>query len=291
MKSAPFTRPLDEIERRKRDQKLWDMLPGKAEPYNSLRLSLTEFAALEEALDDGFGTRRAPGSSSIPLPKGIDSGLPAHRFYVTAHPTEEPDPDDERNNWEFWGYGDYESNSPPPSEYFPLNFHPNRLRIYFRNQLNRYCFHINKEDFDSLYDLVRDEAILASYGWEQFYEKPWYELYALQFLDFFEDRVGLAPTIWAGQLGRLVEQYYWRFQYEQSAKTGLGARGGASAGGKVRALKKQKERARWQAAAEAIWSRNPGLDKSVVAARVRRDLRLTQTASNIARYLRRPVKK
>jgi hypothetical protein len=298
--SESFTLPLNKIQRRQRDKDLWDALPGLEEPYDPLHLSAAEAAALEQALCDGFGTRFGNGSSGVPLPGGMDSGLPGHRFYVTSHPTEEPDPDDERN-WEFWGYGDYESDAPPPSEHFPLDFHPIRLRIYFRNQLNRYCFLTNKEEFDSFYDLVEDEQILASQGWVQFYEKPWYELYALEFLDFLEhpDPAVLrhshfaltVQTSLAGRLGRLVEQYYWRFRYEQPAKTGLAARSGASTGGTARALKEQRRHARWQAIADRAWSRSPDLKKAEVAKEVQRDLKLGHTTRHISRYIQKKVQK
>ena len=299
--SEPFTMSSNKIERRRRDMDLWDALPGLEEPYDPLRLSAAEAAALDQALCDGFGTRLGNGRSGVPLPGGIDSGLPAHRFYVTPHPTEEPDPDDERNDWEFRSYGDYRSDAPPPSEYFPLDFHPIRLRIYFRNQLNRYCFHTNKEDFDSHFDVVKDEKILASYGWEKFYEKPWYELHALQFLDLLEHPdsdvlrqpylAQMVQTGLAGRLGRLVEQYYWRFRYEEPAKTGLGARGGASAGGAARALKERQRHARWQAIADRVWSRSPDLKKADVAKEVQRELKLRHTAKHISRYIQKKVQK
>jgi hypothetical protein len=248
---SPRRIKLSQIPRRARDQKLWEMLPCQDEPYDSSRLSPAEFSALEEALCDGFGARLSSRISGIRLPAGIESGLPSHRFYATQHPAEELDPDDERNDWEFWGYGDYDSDGPPPAEHFPLGFHPIRLRIYFRNQFDRFCFHINNQEMGSACDLIEDEDILALYGWEQLYEKPWYEMHALQYLDWLEHPDNfrnmnvskMMVTDFAGTLGRLVEQYYWRFRYEEPAKTGLGARGGASAGGWTHARKKQKKSA------------------------------------------------
>jgi hypothetical protein len=69
-------------------------------------------------------------------------------------------------------------------------------------------------------------------------EKSWYEYHAVQLLDWIEkpDFLGESNApVWltsgfAGTLGRLVEQYYWRFRFEKAAVTGVGARAGASTG-------------------------------------------------------------
>jgi hypothetical protein len=63
----------------------------------------------------------------------------------------------------------------------------------------------------------------------------------------------------SGTLGRLVEQYYWRFRFEEAAITGIGARKGASAGGKARAALHRAEHSAWQSLASEIWTRRPSL--------------------------------
>ena len=96
------------------------------------------------------------------------------------------------------------------------------------------------------------------------YQKPWYEFHALNCLKEIQSlkesiiseivettekakRLSNIPyeiiaedltselIFAAGQLGRLVEQYSWRFQHERAVETGESVRKGASAGGRVRA--------------------------------------------------------
>jgi hypothetical protein len=69
----------------------------------------------------------------------------------------------------------------------------------------------------------------------------------------------------AGQLGRLVEQYSWRFQHEKAVEIGEGARKGASAGGRAKARLSEIKRSSWQDEALNIWANRPDLSKRAVA--------------------------
>ena len=132
------------------------------------------------------------------------------------------------------------------------------------------------------------------------FEKPWYEFHAVQLLDSIQwarvqaadsKMVHLATLVassWSGQLGRLVEQYYWRFRFEKAAITGVGARKGASRGGKIKSELDKARRSKWQELASDIWERHPGLSKTAVADQIERQLGKTLTAKHIARYISHP---
>jgi hypothetical protein len=179
----------------------------------------------------------------------------------------------------------------PPSESCPLAFEPRRLRIYFENQIGRFCAR-----------LIRDEPTYGSAprSWLEelagrpLYEKSWYEYHVIQLLDwiqkpeFFEKTSVWINSGFAGKLGRLVEQYYWRFRFEKAAVTGIGARAGASMGGKAKARLYEPEHSTWQKEAVEIWSRRPNLNKTAVAQLIQKQLSATQTAKHIARFINRP---
>ena len=100
------------------------------------------------------------------------------------------------------------------------------------------------------------------------------------------------PTIlissFSGKLGRLVEQYYWRFRFEEAAITGIGARKGASAGGKARAGLHRAEHVVWQRLALDVWARRPNLSKIAVAKAIKKQLDDKRTAKHIARFINHP---
>ena len=73
-----------------------------------------------------------------------------------------------------------------------------------------------------------------------------------------------------GKLARLLEQYLWKFKFEQAAKTGATVRKGASAGGKAKAAQHQAQHSQWQKAASEIWARRPDLSKQAVAGLIRK---------------------
>jgi hypothetical protein len=228
---AEFVCGKTEHERASRDEKLRTLLPSKNAPYDYKRLSKAETDALVEALSDGFGDVLVAKTNSFPLPINVNSGLLDHSVHCPANSEYDP----QEYTEPFWRTDD---DRPATYQWFPLGFEPRRLRIYFENQFDRFCEQFTREcrevaSLDRLQDryLCEHEAALA------LYEKPWYEFHALQYLDWVKistDDASKRPVFtsilahgFCGQLGRLVEQYYWRFRFEEAAVTGIGARKGA----------------------------------------------------------------
>jgi hypothetical protein len=280
-----------------RDERLWSLLPSKDAPYAYCSLSKAETDALIEALSDGFGDALVSGRNALPLPAKVKSGLVDHLFYRRVNTEYDPTHYDDA----FWSSANGDD-APAPYEQFPLGFNPRRLRVYFENQFERFCEQLAREEPEcasldaSLYEEFH--ALLGYPANERLYEKPWYEFHALQFLDFIElsvERLSKYPALMilsisgsAGQLGRLIEQYYWRFRFEGAAITGIGAQRGASAGGRAKARFHQAEQSRWQDAASEIWTRRPALSKIAVAKIIQKDLREAHSPKHIARYIVRP---
>jgi hypothetical protein len=280
-----------QLRRERRDQKLWGLLPTTDAPYDYHSLSRTETDALVEALSDGFGDRLIQGQQPLPLPGDVNSGLLEHAVYS--------DSGYDADDWDF-----------ALRTSFPLLFIEHRLWVYFQNQFYRFCKRIARENAVSL---DNEWAVFEELAYQRVYEKPWYEAHALKFLDFVhtstknlkEDQgrflrlLGTSikdPSKYqvmfiaslTGQLGRLVEQYYWRFRFEGAAITGRGAQRGASAGGKAKAELHQAEHSMWQNAATKIWADRPGLSKIAVAKILRKQFGGARTAKHIARYITHP---
>jgi hypothetical protein len=261
-------------------------LPGRDSPYSVDKLSQAETAALEEAFLDGYGDVFAFDSKPLPLPELISTGLLHHPFFVEG--TSECDEKDyERKFWAGLqgGVGTLRM--------FPLRFHPTRIRHYFANQLDRFGDYLVREydGWASLPEEFRKEFCAA----RAFYEKPWYEYHALRFLRVIEiaQRGEKAddPQVnsrFSARLGRLVEQYYWRFRFEDAATSGVGARKGASAGGKARAVLHRAEQSAWQSLASKIWARRPYLSKIAVAEAIKKQKNSARTTKHIARFIKHP---
>lgn len=267
------------------------LLPPKDSPYSFENLSQAETDALEAAFGDGFGDVGAVGSEALPLPQEIRSGLLRHSFFVRGS----SEYDHEEYPDEFWK--EFDGEGPAPFEGFPLGFVLRRLRLYFGNQLDRFCERQISErpEYASIDRWQLEE--LARY---RMYEKPWYEFHAVTFLNWIESaqrdavekkRANLTALLissFSGELGRLVEQYYWRFRFEEAAITGVGARKGASAGGKAKAGLHKAEHSAWQKAASDIWARRPKLSKIAVAEAIKKQLGDARTAKHIARFINHP---
>jgi hypothetical protein len=249
-------------------------------------------AALIEAMSDGFGARLQRDAVPEPIPTGLNGGLLEHQFYRAGHDAEDGDG--------FFVGG--EDDAPSPAECFPLEFHPRRLRVYFQNQYDRFCvtYRCELEAWQRSEFQEQSPISMLEYDFHAsalIYQKPWYEYHALQFLDWIEGRVlglsssayraltSFANPLFAGQLGRLVEQYYWRFRFEGAAITGVGVRSGVSAGGKARAITHRAMQDAWQQTAREIWGRRPELSRTAVAQLVKSQLNLQSTAKHIARYI------
>ena len=274
---------------RSRDEQLQALLPSNDDPYSFDRLSEAEMGALDAAFGDGFGSL-GKGDAAFPLPQEIKSGLLQHPFFFKSTSEFREDELEEA----FWASSDDLDGAPAPFEDLPLGFNPKRLRIYFDNQLDRCAHHLTIEDPQGA---PLDRSDLGDLVIDRLYEKPWYEFHATRLLGlaietdkFFEGAKFKTLLIgcFFGQLGRLVEQYYWRFRYEGAAITGLGARRGASDGGKAKAALSKADHRQWQNAAEEIWAHRPKLAKTTVAEIIKKRFRVAQTVSNITRYIRRP---
>jgi hypothetical protein len=273
--------------------KLIALLPPKDSPYSCDDLSQAETAALEAALHDGFRSfDDGPHHEAQPLPQEIRSGLLRHFFFLQGS----SEYDHERHPDEFWNGNN--SGGWLPFVRFPLSFQAKRLRLYFANQLDRFCARLVSEEPEYAW---HDRWVQESQAYYRLYKKPWYELHALKFIDRIEAAKGhvsertsearIAALSWllnAGTLGRLVEQYYWRFRFEEAAITGVGARKGASAGGKARAVLHRAEQSAWQSLASEIWARRPGLSKIAVAETIKKKKSSVQTAKHIARFIKHP---
>jgi hypothetical protein len=262
----------------RRHEKLRSLLPTIDAPYDYHSLSRAETDALVEALDDGFGNRSR--CEPLPLPSKVNSGLLNHAFYFHSG----YDADELDDIFWFW---DHHYDAPPACEWFPLKFDHWRLRIYFENQFQRFSKRENVVHRLTAQQLAR----------KRLYEKPWYEFHALQFLESIEmsekpskyAALGyMLITGFAGQLGRLVEQYYWRFRFERAAVAGESARKGASTGGAVKAEKDRTKHSAWQNEALKIWANRPELTKHAVAEIITKQCGKGHTAKHIARYLTRP---
>jgi hypothetical protein len=268
----------------KRDDRLRELLPAKDSEYSLDNLSRAETDALEMAFGDGFGNVGAVGYVPMRPPSDVRTGLVSHSFFVS----ENSDYDHDENPNEFW---EWHNDQPPPSESFPLGFVLRRLRIYFENQLDRFCAHVARENPKYI---SAPRSWLEELAGRKLYEKSWYEYHAVQMLDWLEKPefalIPLAPvwltSAFAGSLGRLVEQYYWRFRFEKAAVTGAGARAGASMGGKAKAKLHEAEHSAWQKEAAKIWSRRPNLKKAAVAELIKKQLKTQQTAKHIARFIK-----
>jgi hypothetical protein len=249
-----------------------------------------------EALTDGFGDVLTHIYERFPLPTHVASGLLEHSVYLPSDLDPDCDPDHlGESDHRFWTSAN-DDDAPAPYGEFPLGYYPRRLRVYFQNQFERFCVHMS------------DGSPVGSTSYEKWadvastllYDKPWYEFHALQLLDWIESSAKELqdlktaavhiPTIstFSGKLGRLVEQYCWRFRFERAAISGRGAQKGASAGGKAKAQARQADHSKWQNASSRIWADRPGLSKTAVANIIKTKLGVAATAKHIARYITRP---
>jgi hypothetical protein len=274
-------------------ERLQALLPPLDSQYDYHRLSQAETAAFIEAMRDGFGAVGARDSTPHSLPKNIKQGLLDHSIHFRKASS---CVDDDEDGWdyEFWTS---HTDVPAPAEEFPLGFELRALRIYFDHQVRRYCDRIIRENPEAYTHGADSEDIwmIQERGRMRLYEKPWYELHAIELFvgigecaKYLSDSPGLMSLTLArlcGQLGRLVEQYSWRFRYEDAALAGTAARKGASSGGRARAGRHGAEQAKWQNAALDIWARRPELSKIAVAELIKRQVRAAPTAKHIARHI------
>jgi len=276
------------------DERFKALLPSEDGPYNFDGLSEAEIAALEAALSDGFGDAGSTENDLVTLPDEIESGLLRHSVLMKNSAK------DEYEDEEMWEESRGEPNdddTPNIFDQFPLHFDPDRLKLFFENQMSRFCAGLIAEEADYA---SADRWQLQNLARFRLYKKPWYEYHALQLFSqiaFVEKEIGEQKSvttmlrhlsILSGKVGRLVEQYYWRFHFEGPAKIGIKTTKGASLGGKTKSSTAQTEHLAWQNAASEIWARRSDLSTAAVAELIKRQLDDPRTAKHIARYIKRP---
>jgi hypothetical protein len=242
-----------------RPDELKALLPPIDSPYCVDSLNPAETAALEEALGDCFGSRGFGSTKCDELENGL---LRFSLFRTDSHPA-----------------GVFRLAD------FPTKFKMGGLWLFFKNQRDRYCEYSAREEPG--YGTSIADIIVR--GWE--FKKPWYEYHAVQLLERIAgERVSGWHLAWCGQLGRLVDQYYWRFRFEKAAIAGVGMQKGASLGGKIKSARYKPQQQEWQRLAADIWGRKPELSKLAVAKIIVAKINKIHpgeapTAKNIARYI------
>jgi hypothetical protein len=256
--------------------------------YDPFVLSEEEKARFKQALRDGFGP--GPHLDKQVLPEDIDPGLLEHPVFS-----------DESWEEDFW-------DSCPESffgglfEHCPVNFHHPAIRSYFLEQKAAYLAYA-KLDLEQMSPEESNQLDYCLYrrALDEPYSKLWYEFHVnntdeiVDALSSGTDEMFNSParlsllikTIIgsAGTLGRLVEQYYWKFIIEKAAIRGFDVLAGATSGAKGRASVFEAEHARWQAEADKIWKEYPSKLKKTVASEVKERLHLGQTVGQIKRVI------
>jgi hypothetical protein len=278
--------------------------------YDPAVLSEAEIARLLSALGDGFGYSHRPHREQrldeLGLPDEVEAGLLKHRaFFNKARQTEFASEDEKQEFWESPGDDD----SPPALfEQCPVNFRLPEIRSYFLEQKAAYIRYAQANS-KLLHELNAEETIeyehrLYDRAIDRTYSKAWYEYHinehiffidqaTAQFLKPAENRnlVSLRVMLmmnFSVILGRLIEQYYWKFLVEKAAIRGEKISRSAKSGGHRRASLLKHEHVPWQFAANQIWQLTPTRSKLAVALIVKRRLKLKQSAKHISRVLKRP---
>jgi hypothetical protein len=266
--------------------------------YDPDVLSEDEKRRFFTALGDGFGHSRGRKLTEAPLPPEVEPGLLTHRAYYYCEPEED----------EFWEYSDGDS---PPGlfEECPIDFHFAALREYFNQQRVAYLTYVKalgRYPFEKLTPEEESEWEERRYSDTLYetYSKGWYEYHINQLIFFVEEchetllrqvKKGgsvllmlMSITNFSGQLGRLIEQYYWKFLLEKAAIRGAKISESASTGGHVRASKHKTKQALWQTEARSIWKKLPKASKMKVASIIKKRLKVNLSEKHIARTLKYP---
>lgn len=276
--------------------------------YNPISLSDEEKKRFITALGDGFGySHRSEDLDEEKLPSEVNSGLLDHRAYYDKHDRSELY--DEGDEGEFWEGSDGDS---PPGlfEQCPLNFHMPSIREYFSKQKKIYLNYLRStERHNWLSDLKTEdqenwEYQIYSEALYETYSKVWYEFHINQKIYYCDETVAslcrlvekgsplgfctMLLTKFSAQLGRLIEQYYWKFLIEKSAMRGRKIIDSAKSGGEILASIRRAEHSRWQSAAILIWNERPTIPKMAVATILKKRFGFAQSAKHIARVLKHP---
>jgi hypothetical protein len=276
-------------------------LPEKYDPW---AFSKEEKERFISALMDGF-YRPDPDAielEELELPAGVRAGLLTHRVYYDTNTEYDGDETEE-----FWQ--DFDEKL--PAGFFaqlPLNFSFLSLAVFFIKQESAYRNYI-KTDKDWEFEKrlgpkfsgMWDAHVLRTRALAETYSKPWYEYHILEkfkslmAVAYPGETFGPAPNMkplviieTSAQLGRLIEQYYWKFVLEKSAIRGEKISQSAKSGGHLRASMLKHDHARWQSAADEVWQQYPKSHKTTVASIVKKRLKLAKSEKHISRVLTRP---
>jgi hypothetical protein len=237
---------------------------------------------------------------TLALPETVKAGLLKHPVYYDLNT------DYDAETGEFWQ--DFGEDQPLGLfAQLPINFVFLKVAKFFAEQSSAYLKYA-KSDEDLEFEKrlgpefleVCDELIWKRVLAET-YSKPWYEYHIISKIRsligvaYPGPVFGPAPSMKpleiiksSAQLGRLVEQYYWKFLLEKSAIRGEKVTQGAKSGGHANASILKQDHARWQTAARAVWREHPAFSKTAVASIVKKRLKLDRSPKHIARVLKRP---
>jgi hypothetical protein len=191
----------------------------------------------------------------------------------------------------------------------PINFELKSAQSYFQEQKQAYLGAVKQElssVIASRADKIDDDAVY-DVALFQPYSKAWYEFHINDAIDCvsrllpqsetkaglraprdFESSIGsIALVEEAVKLGRLIEQYYWKFFIEKAAIRGEKISKAAKSGGHRHAYILKQDHDRWQTAARAVRQKHPAFSESAVASIVKQKLTLAQSPKHIARVLAR----
>jgi hypothetical protein len=278
----------------------------RPDTYDPSVLSEEEKERFLAALEDGFGYySRREHLGEAALPGEVEPGLLTHRAHYDKNCRYE--------EGEFWEESDGDS---PPGlfEQCPINFQLPAIRKYFQEQKAAYLAYAKSPDDYTRCDGLKpeerssweehwDERIYSQVLYET-YSKPWYEYHINEHIYFLDESVamlgrsakqgqklGLDVMLilnFSGKLGRLVEQYYWKFLHEKAAIRGVKISESAKSGGLRLASMRKLEHTAWQAEARLIWQERPTSSKMTVASIVKRRLKIDRSVKHISRVLIRP---
>lgn len=277
------------------------LLPPVSEPYYAKRFSESERTALEFALGDGFGSPSG-SASEIFVPENIDQKLLKFRAWSPAGTPLKARPESRDADDAFFRIEEKDGLIPGPTEWQPLGFSAELAAIYFERQVRRFRKSERQKAGTHLTLSELDEM-----AHRRVFEKPWFEYHAMKLIDamslgpgeaerWIKEGAGPARMAfeihvalnWAGQLGRLVERYYWTRLFERATVAGVKLQEGGREGARMRSRAGGNHR-EWQKLADERWQRTPDASKTQVALYVQKTLRLTVTAKNVARYLVKPA--
>jgi hypothetical protein len=272
--------------------------------YDPSVLSGEEKQRFLAALGDGFGyLHRNQYLDEAALPGEVEAGLLTHRAY---HSKDDPSKYWDHDEDEFWDESDGDS---PPGlfEQCPISFHLPAIRKYFQEQKATYLAYVkSRNDYSWLDNLKPEEKS----NWDQriydrvlyeTYSKAWYEYHVNQQIYFLDESIGMLGRAIeqnqkigvdvmliqnsAATLGRLVEQYYWKFLHEKAAIRGVKISESAKTGGRLRAAKHKHEHAAWRATASLVRQERPTSSNMTIASIVKLRLKINRSVKHISRVL------